>query len=123
MPADPVEITLKPGANYLDLDTAPPMAMPSAKSADLVVLFAVGTPGLVTEGSTPTLAVLPAEGPDPTAAECAEAVDKRGTYQTGDLTRGARFCTESDEGHLAYLRVVSGVAIEAPVRFQVTVWK
>ncbi|MCF2528893.1 hypothetical protein [Yinghuangia soli] len=119
----PAEITLKPGQNYLDLDTAPPLAMPSGKSADLVALFNVGSPGLVTEGSPNTLALLPAEGPDPTAAECADAVQKRGSYQAGDLTRGARYCVQTDEGHTAYLKVLTAVAIETPVKFQVTVWE
>lgn len=118
----PVEVTIGPGKSYLELDTAPPMATQSNKSADVVGLFSVGDPSLNSEGSTKTIGLLPPEGAEPTPADCEEAVDKRGTYNV-DLARGTRLCVETDEGHMAYLRVVSGVSIEAPVRFQVTVWE
>ncbi|MGW0660973.1 hypothetical protein [Streptodolium elevatio] len=119
----PVEVTIDSAKSYLELDTAPPMATQSNKSADVVALFNLGDPSLQSEGSTNTIGLLPPEGPDPTPSDCEEAVDKRGTYNSGDLVRGTRLCVETDEGHIAYLRVISGVSIGAPVRFQITVWE
>ncbi|MEU8135569.1 hypothetical protein [Streptodolium elevatio] len=119
----PVEVTIDGAKSYLELDTVPPMATQSNKSADVVALVNVGDPSLQSEGSTKTIGLLPPEGADPAPADCEEAVDKRGTYNSGELARGTRLCVETDEGHMAYLRVVSGVSISAPVRFQVTVWE
>ncbi|MDI2129757.1 hypothetical protein [Yinghuangia seranimata] len=118
--AGPVEVVLKDGASYLELDTVPPMALPGGKGADLVLLVNVPPPGFATEGSTKTLALLPEGSADPTAAECRQAVDKRGTYDGGDVKTGQRMCVVTDEGHVAYLKVLSA---PTTVRAQVTVWE
>ncbi|WP_126634819.1 hypothetical protein [Embleya hyalina] len=118
----PGTVTATTSSRYVDLDTSPPLVTPSGKAADLVFGFLFGKPDLVTEGSSPTLAPLPAGGPDPTAADCAEAVRKRGSYLGGELALGSRFCAVTDEGRTAYVKLTSVPAGEAPVRMEVTVW-
>lgn len=118
----PGTVTATASSRYVDLDTSPPLVTPSGKAADLVFGFLFGKPDLVTEGSSPTLATLPDGSPDPTAADCAEAVRKRGSYLGGELALGSRFCAVTDEGRTAYFKLTSVPAGEAPVRMEVTVW-
>ncbi|WP_439679141.1 hypothetical protein [Embleya sp. MST-111070] len=118
----PGTVTATASSRYVDLDTSPPLVTPSGKSADLVFGFLFGKPDLVTEGSSPTLAPLPGGSVDPTAADCAEAVRKRGSYLGGELALGSRFCAVTDEGRIAYFQLTSVPAGEAPVRMEVTVW-
>ncbi|MFI6978797.1 hypothetical protein ACIBSV_09375 [Embleya sp. NPDC050154] len=118
----PGTVTVDPSSRYVDLDTKPPLVGPSNKAADIVFLYTFAKPELVTVGSTPTLAALPQGGSEPTAASCAEAVAKRGTYLAGELAQGSGFCAITNEGRTAYFRLIGPPAGEAPVRLEVTVW-
>jgi len=119
------ETDMTSGGQSVELDTTAPLPMGTlAKGEDLGVGATTGTPSLYSTGSTElTLAPLPGSGPTPTEAECAEAVERNGTYH-GEAARGARFCLVTTEGRTAYLRVLSAPpGAEGKPKFEVTVWE
>jgi hypothetical protein len=117
----PVDIKVPDGSTYLELDGSAPLAQPTDDSAELAILLNVPPPSFVTVDSAKTLAVMPADGPEPTAADCVAAVAKRGTYDAGDATVDGRYCMRTGEGRIAYLQVTS-VSYKA-IGFRVTVWE
>lgn len=118
-----VGLVLEPGLQYLDLDTVPPMAMPSAAGADLVALFDGRQASLVPEGPTATVARLPQSAYAATPAECTAALAKYGSRQASAAAVGARYCVATDEGHVAYVEIELGVPVEPHVRMAATVWE
>ncbi|MGA4558444.1 hypothetical protein [Uniformispora flossi] len=120
--AGPVKITLKPSAYYLDLDTTSPTPGPSDKGADLFVGFNLPDLGISPPRSGDVLAIAPSDGPEPTAADCRGLVAKNGGYSSGELSAGTRLCLQTDEGHIAYLRITAAPTRQA-VMFDVTVWE
>ncbi|MYV99900.1 hypothetical protein [Streptomyces sp. SID3343] len=118
----PGPVSAGPSSGYVDFDTDPPLVTQSNKAADVVFGYMFARPELVTVGSGMTLAPLPAGDTAPTPEECADAIDKRGTYQGGDLTKDSRFCIQTNEGRTAYLRFLAPPAGNVPVRLEVTVW-
>jgi len=111
------------GSRYLDLDSTAPVVMTTdAKSRDLTVSTSQPAPTLYTPHSGNTLALLPASGPAPTEAQCAEAVAEGGAY-TGKAARGSRFCLTTNKGRTAYLSVVSAPDDRGIAKFKVTVWE
>ncbi|MET9830710.1 hypothetical protein ABZ078_15640 [Streptomyces sp. NPDC006385] len=111
------------GTRYVDLDsTAPVVTATDAKSTDLTVSTTGAAPSLYSPDSGNTLAVLPASGPTPTEAQCAEAVAEGGTYHS-EAARGGRLCLATAEGRTAYLSVVAAPAGRGTAKFKVTVWE
>lgn len=107
--------------SYIELDTSRPVVSGSSvKGADVIFGASIGDPTLFVPESASSLAPLPATGPAPSAGECAESVDRNGTY-TADVKRGDRFCLLTDQGHVAYLRVVTAPST-GQGRLNVTVW-
>ncbi|MDQ0833081.1 hypothetical protein QF032_004925 [Streptomyces achromogenes] len=119
-PAD-VAADVTNSGSYIELDTSQPVVSGSSvKGADVIFGASLGDPTLFVPGSASNLAPLPASGPAPSAGECAESVDRNGTY-TADVKRGDRFCLLTDQGHVAYLRVVTAPST-GQGKLNVTVW-
>ncbi|MEV6329552.1 hypothetical protein [Streptomyces sp. NPDC051909] len=116
-----VRVELGGGGERVDLDTTPPLVGQIFNGADIVVGATTGSPTLDSPGSDMTLAPLPGSGPVPSEAECAEAVERNGTYTTY-LSRGARLCVQTKDGRTAYLRTIAAPT-DGPVRLAVTVWE
>ncbi|MGR6998398.1 hypothetical protein ACU686_10360 [Yinghuangia aomiensis] len=92
------------------------------QGADATVGFNVPPPSLDVPGSGNVLALVANEGADPTRDECSRAIGKNGTYTSGEMKAGTRYCLQTDEGHIAYLRVAT-VPTYTSVTFDVTVWE
>ncbi|MFI6588440.1 hypothetical protein [Embleya sp. NPDC050493] len=120
--AGPVRITLSENADYIDLDSPSPTPQPSGKGTDATVGFNLPDLSLGPPRSGNVVAIAPPQGPDPTRDECNQAITKRGTYTSGPLAQGMRVCLQTDEGHTAYLRVVS-VPTRKAITFETTVWE
>ncbi|OPC78016.1 hypothetical protein B4N89_38010 [Embleya scabrispora] len=118
----PAKITLKPGADYIDLDTSSPFGQPGSKGADASVGFNLPDLTLGPIKSGDVVAIAPPDGPEPTRDDCAQAIAKRGTYTSGELSQGMRVCFQTDEGHIAYLRI-AGVPTRTALTFEATVWE
>ncbi len=107
--------------SYIELDTpAPIVGESSLKGADIIFGASLGDPNLFVPGSGSRLAPLPASGADPTAGECADSVESRGSYTAG-VKRGDRFCLLTDEGRVAYLKVLTAPSAGTG-KLDVTVW-
>ncbi len=107
--------------SYIELDSAQPIVSGSSlKGADIIFGASLGDPNLFVPGSGSMLAPLPASGTAPTADECSDSVDRNGTY-TADVKRGDRFCLMTDEGRVAYLKVVTAPSTGTG-KLNVTVW-
>ncbi|MFE3200298.1 hypothetical protein [Embleya sp. NPDC059237] len=117
-----MRITLKPDAHYIDLDTSSPFGQPGSKGADAFVGFNLPDLTLGPIKSADVVAIAPPDGPEPTRDDCAQAIAKRGTYTSGELSQGMRVCLQTDEGHTAYLRITS-VPTRSAVMFEATVWE
>ncbi|NUS58329.1 MAG: hypothetical protein HOV66_26285 [Streptomycetaceae bacterium] len=120
--AGPTKVTLSSGSNYVDLDSSSPVPRPAGKGADATVGFNVPPPSLDVPGSSNVLALVANQGADPSRDECSRAVGTNGTYTSGEMTVGTRYCLQTDEGHIAYLRVAT-VPTYTSVTFDVTVWE
>lgn len=108
--------------SYIELDTSPPIVSGTdIKGGDIIFGASHGDPNLFVPRSASNLAPLPASGTAPTAEECAESVDRNGTY-TAEVKRGDRFCLLTDEGRIAYLRVVTAPS-SGTGKLDVTVWE
>ncbi|MFG2459053.1 hypothetical protein ACGFWE_18575 [Streptomyces sp. NPDC048523] len=108
--------------SYIELDTSPPIVSGTdIKGGDIIFGASHGDPNLFVPRSASNLAPLPASGTAPTAEECAESVDRNGTY-TAEVKRGERFCLLTDEGRIAYLRVVTAPS-SGTGKLDVTVWE
>ncbi len=118
---DAVEAETTDNGSYIELDTSGPIVQSTSKGADVIFWAPIGDPGLFVPESASHLALLPASGPAPTAEDCAGSVERNGSY-SADVKRGDRFCLMTDEGRVAYLKVLS-----APDRgtgeLEVTVWE
>ncbi|WP_327697365.1 hypothetical protein [Streptomyces sp. NBC_00459] len=107
--------------SYIELDTSEPIVSDSSlKGADIIFGASLGDPNLFVPGSGSMLAPLPGSGAAPTAQECADAVDTNGTY-TSDVKPGDRFCLMTDQGRVAYLKVVTAPS-RGTGKLNVTVW-
>jgi serine/threonine protein kinase len=107
--------------DFLDLDASTPMAVPNR--ADIMVIFTSGAPSITDYDGRMALAKYPASGPAPTAAQCAETINRIGTYTSGDVSVGDRFCYKTSQNRIAYL-VASAVPTGiGPLRLTVTVWE
>ncbi|GCD95713.1 hypothetical protein [Embleya hyalina] len=120
--AGPMKVTLKPGAENVDLDTSSPFGQPGSKGADAWVGFNLPDLALGPIKSGNVVAIVSPDGPEPTRDDCAQAIAKRGTYTSGELSQGTRLCFQTDEGHTAYLRITS-VPTRSAVTFEATVWE
>ncbi|MGA4545134.1 hypothetical protein ACPA54_34610 [Uniformispora flossi] len=120
--AGPTKFTLSSGSNYVDLDSSSPVPRPAGKGADATVGFNVPPPALDVPGSSNVLALVADQGAEPTRDECSRAIGKNGTYTSGEMKVGTRYCLQTDEGHIAYLRVAT-VPTYTSVTFDVTVWE
>ncbi|GAA4992403.1 hypothetical protein GCM10023205_76150 [Yinghuangia aomiensis] len=120
--AGPTKVTLSSGSNYVDLDGSSPVPRPAGKGADATVGFNVPPPSLDVPGSGNVLALAGNQDAEPTRDECSRAIGKNGTYTSGEMTVGTRYCLQTDEGHIAYLRVAT-VPTYTSVTFDVTVWE
>ncbi|MFF5017800.1 hypothetical protein [Streptomyces sp. NPDC001165] len=100
-----VEADTTNAGSYIDLDTPQPVVSPTKINGGDIIFSASVEPNLFVPESASNLAPLPRSGPAPTAAECADSVDRNGTY-TANVKRGDRFCLLTGEGRVAYLRVV-----------------
>ncbi|UGQ14874.1 hypothetical protein LO772_15630 [Yinghuangia sp. ASG 101] len=116
----PSDVTVGESSSHLVLDAEAPLAQSGEDGADLSMLFNIPPPALITADYAKTMAMLPAEGSEPTAADCAEAVSKRGTGSIEDLKSGMRFCVQTDEGRIAFVQVTRA-SLKA-VTFRVTAW-
>ncbi|MFE5618299.1 hypothetical protein [Streptomyces sp. NPDC056524] len=91
--------------------------------ADFSIGATTGSPSLLAEGSANTIAPVPQSSPSPTESSCAEAISRNGTYVADGITRGNRFCMQTDEGRIAYLHVLSAPSgARSVTKFEVTVW-
>ncbi|WP_328750164.1 hypothetical protein OHT57_31955 [Streptomyces sp. NBC_00285] len=108
--------------SYIELDTSQPIVSGTdIKGGDIIFGASIGDPNLFVPGSASNLARMPASGAAPTAEECAESVDRNDTY-TANVKRGDRFCLRTDEGRVAYLRVVTAPS-SGTGKLDVTVWE
>ncbi|MGW2703679.1 hypothetical protein [Streptomyces sp. NPDC001340] len=106
--------------SYIDLDTPQPVVSPTKINGGDIIFSASVEPNLFVPESASNLAPLPRSGPAPTAAECADSVDRNGTY-TANVKRGDRFCLLTGEGRVAYLRVVLAPSTGTG-KLNITVW-
>ncbi|WP_406280343.1 hypothetical protein [Embleya sp. NBC_00896] len=120
--AGPMKITLKPGADSIDLDSPSPVPQPGEKGADATVGFNLPDLTLGPLHSGNVVAIAPPQGPGPTRDECNQAIAKRGTYTSGELAQDMRVCLQTEEGHTAYLRITS-VPTRTALTFEATVWE
>lgn len=120
--AGPMKITLKPGANYIDLDSPSPFPQPAEKGADAFVGFNLPDLALGPLKSADVVALIPPDSPEPTRDDCNQAITKRGTYTSGELSQGMRVCLQTGEGHTAYLRITN-VPTRTALTFEATVWQ
>lgn len=108
--------------SYIELDTSRPIVSGTdIKGGDIIFGASIGDPNLFVPDSASNLAPLPGSGAAPTAEECAESVDRNDTY-TSEVKRGDRFCLLTDEGRVAYLRVVTAPS-RGTGKLDVTVWE
>ncbi|WP_436786141.1 hypothetical protein [Yinghuangia sp. YIM S10712] len=115
----PGELTVDPDSQYVVLDAEAPIAQSGEQGAELNVLFNVPPVSMITTDHAETIAALPAGGADPTAAECAEAVSKRGS-DSGELAPGNRYCVKTTGGRTAYVEPTR-VSFKA-VTFRIIIW-
>lgn len=116
----PSDLTVGGDAANIVLDESAPLAQATEDGSDLGILFNIPPLSMITTDYAKTMAVLPAGDTDPTAAECAEAISKRGADTVSDLKAGMRICAQTDEGRTAYLKVTR--ASYKAVTFQITAW-
>lgn len=121
-----IEVEVSAYGSNIELDSAKPMPLTSGKGSDLSATSAAdGTIASTRFFAPPAehrLAPLPPSSPSPTEAECAKSVQRNGTYEVDQLTRGRQFCMFTDEGRTAYVRVVSAPAAGHVIKIEVTVW-
>ncbi|MGW1992002.1 hypothetical protein [Embleya sp. NPDC001921] len=121
--AGPVRIRLSPDAEYIDLDSSSPVPqLSTGKGADAFVGFNLPSLTLGPPRSGNVVAAAPPDGADPTRDECSGFIAKRGTHTSGDLAQGARYCLQTDEGRVAYLKITA-VPTRSAVTFEATVWE
>lgn len=106
------------GCCNVDLDSVPPLAADGIKGGDIYV--DVSPPEL--EGPSRGLAPLPDGAPIPTQSDCVTRVETNGAAR-GELTRGARYCVQTDAGRIAFVQVLSVPAGSGTVQLRVTVWE
>jgi hypothetical protein len=106
------------GCCTVDLDSLPPLAADGIDGGDIYV--DVSPPEL--EGSSRRLAPLPAGAPIPTEADCVTRLEANRASR-GDLTRGARYCVQTDAGRVAFVHILSVPAGSGTVQLRVTVWE
>ncbi|MGV9450895.1 hypothetical protein [Streptomyces sp. NPDC003635] len=109
-------------AGYLELDTDPPQEFGQDTDGRDLYLDATAAEPVDAEGQIGPLPAQAAGAADPTEADCRTAIEKNGLSEV-ELTTGTRFCLQTGEGRIAYLRLLSApVEDEGTVRFKVTVW-
>ncbi|UXY29581.1 hypothetical protein [Streptomyces sp. HUAS TT20] len=106
--------------SYIELDTPQPLVSPTKIKGGDIIFSASVAPNLFVPDSAPNLAPLPPSGPAPTAAECADSVERNATY-TANVKRGDRFCLLTGENRVAYLRVVFAPSTGTG-KLNITVW-
>jgi hypothetical protein len=117
-----VEADTTNSGSYIELDSPRPIVSGTEiKGGDIIFGASIGDPNLFVPRSASNLAPLPASGAAPSAEECAESVDRNHTY-TSEVKRGDRFCLLTDEGRVAYLRVVTAPS-SGTGKLDVTVWE
>lgn len=117
-----VEADTTNSGSYIELDAPQPIVLGSSlKGGDIIFGASIGDPNLFVPGSGPMLASLPASGTAPTAGECADSVERNGSY-TANVKRGDRFCLMTDEGRVAYLKVLTAPS-SGTGKLAVTVWE
>lgn len=116
----PSDVTVGENTSHLVLDAEAPLEQSSEEGSDLSMLFNIPPPELITTDYAKTMATLPTEGAAPTAADCAEAISKRGTNGISEPKPGMRFCVQTDEGRTAYVQVTRA-SLKA-VTFRITAW-
>lgn len=113
-----VSFPLDGGGRHIDFDSTPPLVGDTgAGGSDLDIETTTGSAIVLNDHIAP----LSPSGAAPGEAECADRVLRNSTY-TIDLTRGARFCMETDEGRTVYVRAVAAPVGTGTVRLDVTVW-
>ncbi|MFI9274156.1 serine/threonine-protein kinase [Kitasatospora sp. NPDC052896] len=116
----PADFTVEANG-YMDLDASTPIA--TAQQGDITVMDTTGAPNLFVSDSRLAIAKLPASGPDPTPDQCADLINRDGSYNTDPLSSGDRFCYKTREGRMAYLVIKSVPAGLGPLRLTITVWE
>ncbi|MET9729113.1 hypothetical protein ABZZ79_00170 [Streptomyces sp. NPDC006458] len=119
-----IEADTTNSGSYIDFDTpGEPLVVANGapKGGDVIIGSSTGgPPDLFVPGSAARLAQWPGSGADPTADECAESVERNGTYVLTSQ-RGGAYCLQTDQGATVYLKVVTappaGVA-----QLEVTRW-
>ncbi|MDI2127692.1 hypothetical protein [Yinghuangia seranimata] len=121
--AGPTRITLKPDAYYIDFDSPSPTPQPAkGDGTDAFVGFNLPDLTLGPPRSANVVALAPPEGTEPTRDQCSTFIAKNGTYTSGTLAQGTRICFQTDEGHIAYLKITT-VPTRTAVTFEATVWE
>ncbi|GGN81871.1 hypothetical protein GCM10011579_068930 [Streptomyces albiflavescens] len=118
-----IEADTTNSGSYIEFDASEPVVVANSmlKGADLIISASTGgAPDLFVPDSHMTLAPLPGSGAAPTAEECAQSVDRNGTY-TLPATRGGGFCLATDQGRTVYLKVLTAPSA-GPAKLEVTVW-
>jgi hypothetical protein len=105
------------GVSAVDLDRTPPLVA-DTDGADIKAGQTTGAPSLFVN-----VAPLQPGGADPSGADCAAWVRDNLARNTGSLTTGDRFCMTTDQGRVAYVRVVGAPVGKGTVRLNVTVWQ
>ncbi|MEV0370552.1 hypothetical protein AB0I10_12085 [Streptomyces sp. NPDC050636] len=110
----------------IELDASKPLIEESIKGADLNMISAAdgtaATAKLLGPLAAHNLAPLPSSSSQATEAECAKSLQKNATMQVDGLVKGRRLCVQTDEGRIAYVRVVSAPSGAHAIKIAVTVW-
>jgi hypothetical protein len=105
----------------VDLDSVPPLAsINDIKGHDISV--DISPTNEVESPSGRTIAPLPTGGANPNESDCIAKIKTNGT-STVDLTGGARFCVQTNEGRIAFLQTISVPSGSGTAQFKVTVWE
>lgn len=118
-----IEADTTNSGSYIEFDTSEPIALANStlKGADLIINATTGgVPDLFVPDSHATLAPLAGSGAAPTADECAQSVERNGTY-TLPATRGGRFCLTTTEGRTVYFKVITAPS-SGLAKLEVTLW-
>ncbi|MFJ5261194.1 hypothetical protein ACIQAC_12115 [Streptomyces sp. NPDC088387] len=108
--------------SYIELDSAKPLAMGAGtKGADIIFGSSNGDPNLFVPDSGSTLAPWADPGTPPTAEDCAQSVQRNGTY-TANVQPGQVYCLLTGEGRIASLKVVTAPD-SGGGKLDVTVWE
>jgi hypothetical protein len=121
----PADVTVDSNdQDIVDFDDNPPMAVPLHAGGDhFVVEFTSGAPTLSDWDGKMTIAKYPASVPAPTKDQCVTAINRDGSYMTGDLSVGDRFCYQTPEGRITYIVVAAVPVGIGPLRLTATVWE